>query len=358
MPRKTFTFNGKRYDITAPTEAELYEKVAKRKLELKQGIIKESKVLFKDYAWQWLDIYKRPYVGEKTYKMYATYIRCIISYIGHLQLKQIQPADLQKMITAEHEKNRSKSHMDKLMLATTQIFKQSKIDSKIQIDPSANLKKPKVQEYSGRALTDIERKYILQLAETHRYGKWIRSMIYLGLRPIETSLLQGKDIDLDNMTIHVRGEKSRKADRYVPIPKAVIDDYKGFSAEEYIYTTKAGNPPDEQRRTSWWYAFKRDLDILMGAKVYRNQIVESVLADDLKLYCLRHTYGTDGQAAGIPIDVLADLMGHEDVSTTRRYYIHDNRESRDNARLLMEKLYANKKTPSNDGVGISVGSTL
>jgi integrase len=232
--------------------------------------------------------------------------------------------------------------MSKLILTVNQIFKQAYIDAKIHNNPTLNIIVPKMEENTGRALTDIERKYVLEVAKTHRYGRWIRGMMYLGYRPGETAIIQGKDIDFETMTLHIRGTKSRKANRYVPIPEFLIDDFRGFSKEEYLYTTLAGNPPDEQRRTAWWHAFKRDLDIAMGAKVYRNQIIESVVAEDLTAYCLRHTYGTDGQAAGIPIDVLADLMGHESVTTTRKYYIHDNQESRDKARQAMELFYESK----------------
>ena len=49
MPRKTFTFEGRRYDITAKTEDELYEKIALKKLELKEGKLKEQNILVKDY---------------------------------------------------------------------------------------------------------------------------------------------------------------------------------------------------------------------------------------------------------------------------------------------------------------------
>lgn len=344
MPRKTFTYEGKRYDITAKTEAELYEKIARKKLELEQGKIKESSILTKHYAKQWLEVYKEPYVVTKTYKSYVSTVNCLNSYIGSIQLKHVTATDLQKMITSEYNKGRSKSHMNKLMLTIKQIFKQAKIDRKIIEDPAEYIKEPKVEEKPGRAVTNEERKVILKVAESHRYGRWVRGMMYLGFRPSETALIQGKDIDIENLTLHIRGTKSRKADRYVPIPEFLIDDFSGFYGEEYIYTTLAGNPPDEQRRTAWWHAFKRDLDIEMGARLYRNQIIESVVADDLTAYCLRHTYGTDGQAAGIPIDVLADLMGHESVSTTRRYYIHDNQESRDKAREAME-LFHKEKTP-------------
>ncbi len=37
MYRKTFTFEGKRYSVSAKTQEELYERVARKKLGLEQG---------------------------------------------------------------------------------------------------------------------------------------------------------------------------------------------------------------------------------------------------------------------------------------------------------------------------------
>lgn len=64
------------------------------------------------------------------------------------------------------------------------------------------------------------------------------------------------------------------------------------------------------------------MDIENGAKVYRNQIVESVLAPDLEPYLLRHTFCTDCQAAGVPLNVAKEWMGHSDISVTSKIYTH------------------------------------
>ena len=60
----------------------------------------------------------------------------------------------------------------------------------------------------------------------------------------------------------------------------------------------------------------------MGAKVYRNQIIESKLSDDLTPYCLRHTFCTDLQKAGVPINVAKELMGHSDISVNANIFTH------------------------------------
>jgi site-specific recombinase XerD len=60
----------------------------------------------------------------------------------------------------------------------------------------------------------------------------------------------------------------------------------------------------------------------MGATVFRSQITESVVAEDLVPYCLRHTFCTDLQDAGVPINVAKYLMGHTDIAVTSKIYTH------------------------------------
>lgn len=342
MYRTSFTYEGVRYYIRGRTQEELIEKKLRKKMELEENKVKASNVLYKDYANEWYETYKKPYVSAKTQEMYRSQIRLTSSYIGSRRLKDVTSGELQSIIAAELNKGRSKSHINKVCLTLTQIFGRATLDRKIAFDPSLELIKPKMEEGEVRALTDAERKAVLEVAETHQYGLWIKFMLYLGLRPIETASVKYEDIDRGNMFLYVPKGKTPKAKRRIPIPEPLQADIRRLNGDGYVFVTADGNTLDNGRIRRRWESFKRALDIHMGATLYRNHIVKSVLADDLKLYCLRHTYGTDGQAAGVPIDVLADLMGHEKIDTTRKYYIDDNEESKIRARKSYDVHYAEK----------------
>ena len=91
---------------------------------------------------------------------------------------------------------------------------------------------------------------------------------------------------------------------------------------EPVFTNTKGGVLDHKAMRRMWDSFKRERDIHMGAKLYRNKIVESVVAEDLTPYCLRHTFCTDLQRAGVPINVAKELMGHSDISITAGIYTH------------------------------------
>ena len=88
---------------------------------------------------------------------------------------------------------------------------------------------------------------------------------------------------------------------------------------------------------------KREMNIAMGCKVYRNQVLKPHwVADDLVPYCLRHTYCTELQDAGVPINVAKELMGHTDISVTARIYTHQSEKSFNDARDKIDA-YINKQ---------------
>ena len=60
------------------------------------------------------------------------------------------------------------------------------------------------------------------------------------------------------------------------------------------------------------------------------------IAPDLVLYCLRHTYGTDLQRAGVPINIAKAIMGHSDISATANVYTDATVEDTMSVRDLMD----------------------
>jgi len=83
-------------------------------------------------------------------------------------------------------------------------------------------------------------------------------------------------------------------------------------------------------RRKAWESLKKQIDISMGAT---DSI--TLVADDFVPYCFRHTYCTDLQDAGVPLNVAKYLMGHADVSTTGNIYTHTTEQSIDDAATMI-----------------------
>lgn len=170
---------------------------------------------------------------------------------------------------------------------------------------------------------------ILKTAETHYAGCIVLTMLYCGLRPIEVRRMEWSWIDFENSILTVGKSKTQAGTgRKIPIPpqlkSELIKHRFKRQNEQYVFVRVKNHnlPMDENAFYHAWHNFKREMDISNGAKVYRNQIIESTLSEDLEPYLLRHTFCTDCQAAGVPINVAKELMGHSDISVTAKIYTH------------------------------------
>ena len=326
--------NNRRIYLRAKTSPELEDLVKRKQIEIERGEISiGGKTKFSRWAEEWLEVYKKGAVSQKTYLQYEENINNHINpAIGHMALCDIRPMHCQKILN-QHV-GESKSHVTKLRYTLGQIFEQAVENEYIVKSPARKLNLPDTTEGSHRAITDYEREMILKLCETHRAGLWVLIMLYCGLRPSEAIALHWEDIDFDagfisiSHTLHNdRKTKTKAGVRRVPTPPIIIEklhDKKNTSATRFVFgqVIDESKPHTVQSMRCLWRSFKRELDISMGATVFRNAITESKVAKDLTAYCMRHTCATDYQTAGIPLNVAKVLLGHEDIQVTANIYTH------------------------------------
>lgn len=339
--RKTITWEGKRYEVTGKTEKEALEKLADLKASLKRGekVVGANSTVDRWFS-EWIDVYKRP--SKMTQKSLDTYIQKYNGYIkpkiGSMKLKDVREVHLQRILN--EEAGRSYSHVSKLRMVMQGMFGKARKTRLIPYDPSEDLQLPEVTKGKRRSITDEERRAILATAQHHRAGLWVLTILYAGLRPGETAALLWKDIDFDRNEIHVykaiesgtgqfKDPKTDAGFRDIPIHQELRPRLLAAKGDPFepVFTMTNGNRLTADGMQRLWKSFVRALDIEMGATVYRNKIIESKVAPDLTAYCLRHTFCTDLERAGVPINVAKELMGHSDISVTANIYTHKDADT-------------------------------
>ena len=294
---------------------------------------------FKEWAMLWMETYKKPNVNPRTYKLLRGALQHhVYPYIGSMYLDEIKQIDIQRIINSLSEF--SKSYIQKTYLLIKGIFESAYDNSYVDRLPTNRIILPKGYSNTHRALTKEERVFFLQACEQcGKAGLWGKVMYYCGLRPDEVSKIQGRDIDRVNHILHVRGTKTEKSDRYVPIPdKLVLPDLED---DEYLIVTRDGNPITKSVRKRYWDVIVRRMNILMGCKVNpKGKVLPPYrVAQDLVPYCLRHNYATICQESGIDIGVAAKLLGHTTTTITLRVYTHNNMQSIMNANINLSNYF-------------------
>lgn len=355
--KKTFTFEGKRRYVYGKTELEAIEKRAVLKAQLEAGKVEISRnTQVSVWIDEWLDNYKEPEVNYQWYKDIKSICnRLIIPAIGHMRISSVKPLHIKKILNSMQ--GYSYSYNAKIYDIINQIFKSAQENELITQNPMTGIRKPSgVKPKNRRAITDEERKITLQVAKHHRGGLFILIILYCGLRPQEVVPLRWLDIDFNNRRIVIN--KALKSDgvirsftkteagmRSVPIPMVLLDrlklEYEDIrNNTALICTNTRGEHYTKSSINDLWKNFKREMNIAAGCKVHpqKHKIMPPYFVpDDLTLYCYRHTYCTDLQAAGVPINVAKELMGHEDISVTSKIYTHKSDIALNNAADLIDK---------------------
>lgn len=148
----------------------------------------------------------------------------------------------------------------------------------------------------------------------HTFNNW-RTMTYLGaragLRPGEMLFLEWTDIEFKADKIHIDSKPQHGwhiktyERRTIPMPKDLKAHLKS------VFTG----------RKSQWVVANEEGDRPASVGVMSTYFSRRVRAAGLKghLYKLRHTYGSHLAQAGVPLQVIRDLMGHKSVTTTEIY---------------------------------------
>lgn len=330
--RMQFTFDGHRYSVTGHTQQQLHDRYKKKLAELKEGHYDENTMVAK-WAETWLETYKEGKVAPSTYNDYKMYVSLLLI---PMTMGQVKPIHLQRILN-EHA-GKSTSFLKKLRITIQAVFKQAVHDHIIPSDPSSDLQLPNGTSGTNRALTQHERTMILRVAESDRAGMLLKIMYYCGLRPSEVVRVEGRDIDTEKGMLHVRGTKTKAADRYVPIPDELLPELCGLEPFEPALKNAVGTACSMRVVKRMWHDVKLHLAEEMGGTVSHGQVIGiDPVAPDLKLYCLRHDYATRLQDAGVPINVARYLLGHSDISTTSKIYTHTSEESIRDAALRINE---------------------
>lgn len=319
--KKTFVFDGKRYYCYGKTETEAIKKMLQRQSDLEQGkLAKTAKMTLSAWADIAIETYKTNQ-KEITHKKYKNRIKhCILDHIGSMSLSSIRPLDCQEVMNLQIGK--SKTQINEVYHGMIFLFAKAVENGLLNINPAKNVQRPKGTHYPRRAITDAERSFLEPLLLKDSRYIVFALMLYCGLRPEEARNAKVEDIykEDDLIFLHVRGTKTDNAPRTVPYPN-VMKKFK--PGKKMIAENLAGKRMALQDYMRAWSSLKRQINIEMGCKVYRNQLIKPLpLADDFVPYNLRHTYCTDLQKKGVDIRTAQYLMGHSDISLTANIYTH------------------------------------
>ena len=315
--------------------------------ELNEKKISLESPRFSETIMKWRN-YKKETLRKSTLAAYDYNInKHILPCLGKLRTKEITMYQLQDFYKELLKKHLSVKTVRKIRVIINGAMEDA-IANRIRSDnPTAHIKLPKAEKYSGRALSINEMRTLLQaLDDTREPIKTAMLLgVTMGLRREEVCGLRWQDIDFPNNSLHVQNTvvkngketweqektKTPKSNRVLFMPELLINHLKELKETQ----EKAGLKLDKVCR--WENGKNADPSYISHASA---KIFEKCGISDIRFHDLRHTAGTL-VAKSATVKQVQTFLGHEDISTTLNIYVHDDEEDRKQVAGIMDNIIKN-----------------
>jgi site-specific recombinase XerD len=152
-----------------------------------------------------------------------------------------------------------------------------------------------------------EVKRVLDCVHRFQYRVCLNTIYACGLRLLEGTRLDVKDIDSDRKMLHVVQGKGNK-DRYVPLPDHTL------MLLRHLWVT--------HRNPKWMFPSRSGLGAIDESaiqKAFQGALRESGVHKVASVHTLRHSYATHLLEAGVDLRIIQIYLGHASPSTTAIY---------------------------------------
>lgn len=312
--RRYVDIDGRRYWYSADTEKLAHIERQRLVERIRAESLSDDTVTFREWTEKWSAIYRAEESIPMRKQNQGRLEKYVMPYIGGMKMVRIKPMHIQEIFSQTASMSYSMNH--KLYITLNQIFERALDNDVITKSPMRGVKKPRGKNGTNRALTDDERSALLDAVTDDSASMMVMLMLYCGLRPQEVASLDWKSIDIKKRRISIvsalksdgtmGSPKSSAGVRKIPIPDALLPYLKRHQSTGYVCLNTHGQHLSSTTIRQAWKRIKRRAN----------------LPAELPLYSLRHTYCTDLEQAGVPINIAKLLMGHESIKVTAGIYTH------------------------------------
>lgn len=223
-------------------------------------------------------------------------------------LKEIKASDVEKFklnhstSVSRYNKILAPATVNRELAILSKIFSLAVKDEILFYNPCDRVDRLKANNQRIRYLTEDEEKRLVEKLKDNELTKNIVIFaINTGMRRGEIFNLSWFKVDLNQNVLNVCQTKPN-VDRVVPMNDTVRSMLENMSkVSEYVFTSPRTNG--------------KFIDIKKGFR----KAVDDAKIFDLHFHDLRHTFATRLADAGVPLSVIAELLGHSDIRMTKRY---------------------------------------
>ena len=241
-------------------------------------------------------------------KTIRSYLLCLRKYVDFLTknssaIKGLTSEEKVRKFLLQHQERGDAGQTINLYLNAIKFFYREILKSGEKID----LKFSKTSKRLPEVLSRLEIEKLLAVIGNRKHKLLIALSYGAGLRVSEAVHLKVKDLDLGELTIHLREAKGKK-DRLTIFPEKLKNEIN-----EMIMTGKNSND----------YVFESErkgkLTERTAQKVFYNALKKSGIKKPASFHSLRHSFATHLLENGVDVRYVQELLGHANIRTTQIY---------------------------------------
>lgn len=254
--------------------------------------------------------------------------------IGDMPLEKVRIHIVQRLINSLIGKY-SPASVKKTKDVLHQTFQQAVRSQYISINPADNIAVPKHSQNDREVIPVEHKKEIEKFCEKYKYGAFIMTLLYTGMRRGEILALTVKDIDFENGIINVdkavefvcnypniKVPKTPKSIRKIPILNPLIPYLKilvrGKSESDLLFPGYNGELYIKSSVQRLFKAFNRDYNKYINR--YKNEDDYEIV--HFTMHQFRHTFCTMLYEAEVDVKTAQEILGHNSVTVTLDIYTH------------------------------------
>lgn len=248
-------------------------------------------------------------IGEKSRDSYEQAFARAGALHGR-KMRNLKAADFQEVIDGIVAEGKSRSLCEKQRLLFSQLCQYAMKQDLINKNYAQLLVLPGRGDGKKRVISTEEQNEIRAKMQDPKYSdiaKIATVLCYTGMRINELLHMEKKDVHLEERYM-VGGEKTEAGrNRSIPIHKSIVPIIEEWMQSEtgWLLPSAAGTPRDDSK-------VRKEFQSLMRACGIQG----------VTPHTCRHTAATNMVAAGIRPEIVKQILGHSDFSTTVNLYTH------------------------------------
>lgn len=283
----------------------------------------------------WLEETIRPNRAPKTYRSYRQlYDLHLKDPLGRLDLKRLTPAHVQRLVNEKAKAGYAPNTVDRVRATLRSALSQAWKEGLVGENVAKRVSVPRKVKKDPVFLVPEDARRLVEASKGDRIGGLIRVALLTGMRIGEITGLRWEDADLEAKVLRVRMQlqrvdsrlvlrdlKSSSSRRALPLLDEAVEAIRAESAFQLFLRSQLGERFSNDLGLVFLNADGRPMDQKWVHSRLKRLLSEAGLPS-LSFHALRHTAASLMVAAGVPIALVKDQLGHSSIALTSGTYSH------------------------------------